>query len=191
MPHGGRRGNSLFALHTDATPSSPNLPMAQAALMGPPLSPREPRRSGRRAPAPISTSSLTPDSPRPPDSPASAHTFSRKENGHRPTLSSANSSGSGRSKRSAKPDDQDDPHNALQEHPQNATTRTSPPTNPKNKRKPKDKERPPPIQILAVSLPSAPEIVEDGEVDPIPGDEEDSSVTRCICGRQDAGAIIL
>ncbi|EIN11927.1 hypothetical protein PUNSTDRAFT_142135 [Punctularia strigosozonata HHB-11173 SS5] len=160
--------------------------MAQAALMGPPLSPREPRRSGRRAPAPISTSSLTPDSPRPPDSPASAHTHSRKENGHRPTLSSANSSGSGRSKRSAKPDDHDDPHNALQEHPQNATSRTSPLTNSKNKRRTKDKERPPPIQILTEPGFTAPDNVEDGEVDPILGDEEDSSITRCICGRQDA-----
>jgi hypothetical protein len=157
--------------------------------MGPPLSPREPRRSGRRAlPAPISTSSLTPDSPRPPDSPASAHTHIRKENGHRPALSSANSSTSGKSKRSSKLDDHDDTQTALQDHPQNATARATPPANPK-KRKGKDKDRPPPIQIITQPAHISTDNVEDAEAEGIPGDEEDSSVTRCICGRQDAGPL--
>ncbi|KAF9012365.1 hypothetical protein BDQ17DRAFT_1343753 [Cyathus striatus] len=159
--------------------------MAQAATMGPPLSPRETRRSGRRSAPSVSTASKSPDSDQPPR---------QKENTLRPSVS-ANASNP-RNKR-PKQEDLDD---SVDDRKNNTVVSTTPasPTVPtvaaptaapttngasKQKRKPKDKEKekekdkipnpPPPHDVPLVT-------VEPPTQDP--QEEEEQGITRCVCG---------
>ncbi|KAK2463246.1 hypothetical protein APHAL10511_004901 [Amanita phalloides] len=136
--------------------------MAQAATMGPPLSPREPRRSGRRS-APFSRS---PDS-----EPLSRH----KELPPRPAHVSANSNP--RNKR-PKQEDQDDPvDDNKTPHPLPASS-TNGSSNARSKRKVKDRDKQ--VAILDnppdTSTPHAEDIAADV------ADEEEQGITRCVCG---------
>lgn len=142
--------------------------MAQASSMGPPLSPRETRRSGRRSAHSGSTStSKSPDSdplPRPKDGP------------QRPSLTS-HPSGS-RGKR-LKQEDMDDPVVDRKNAHSGSTTSSSSAQGAatgRSRRKKKEKD-----EDLVPE-----ESVDDGADDePVPdaGDEdEEASVTRCVCG---------
>lgn len=130
--------------------------------MGPPPSPKEPRRSGRRSVPSHSSSKSPAPSPHPESVPR------LKEN--RPTLSSSSSS---RSKRS-KQEEIDEPFEDMPKPPTNHQN------NGRNKRKPKDKQ----------STPTPPSIdnnhtQKDTRVSEEPADtsaQEEEGVTRCICG---------
>lgn len=149
--------------------------MANASEMGPPLSPRETRRSGRRsAQSASASSSKSPDSPvseSAANTPAHPPRPSRENSGHgrRPSLSSHNSNG--RSKR-LKQEDIDE--GVGEDSTSNGTAGTA--TNGRGRRKVKDKNS------------GATDIVVD---DAAGGDharregapaEEEPSVTRCVCG---------
>jgi len=151
--------------------------MAQTATMGPPLSPRETRRSGRRsAPSASTSTSKSPDSdpaPRPKDIP------------HRPSLTSNNSGG--RNKRLKQEDIEgsvDDRKSGP--NPTNGTaSSTHGNANGRAKRKAKDKDKQSAITGVISEVPSG-----SGE-DPSIGEpeEEEQGVTRCVCGS--AGACCL
>jgi hypothetical protein len=141
--------------------------MAQAATMGPPLSPREPRRSGRRSVPSTSTSaSKSPDSDPAPR---------QKENPPRPPLASNNSGG--RQKR-LKQEDYDDPpdermNGSAASTPSGSSAHGT--TNGRNKRKAKETKQ------LA-------DLVNEGPADLIGNppldapEEEEQGITRCVCG---------
>jgi hypothetical protein len=141
--------------------------MAQAATMGPPLSPREPRRSGRRSVPSTSTStSKSPDSDQAPR---------QKENLPRPPLASNNSNGR---QRRPKQEDNDDPPDeringsAASTPPGNSVHGTS---NGRNKRKAKESKQPAdvsndgPVNLIGNPPLDTPE-------------EEEQGITRCVCG---------
>lgn len=144
--------------------------MAQVATMGPPLSPRETRRSGRRS-APSSTSK----SPKSPNSESA------------PRLPVVNrSSSSASSRKRAKQDDLEDPPDESHKSSSNGTSNGVTPLqngNGRTKRKGKDKEKP----VLNLAIDS---IIAEGEhadvVLELNGDpdaeEEEQGVTRCVCG---------
>ncbi|KAF5354849.1 hypothetical protein D9756_005328 [Leucocoprinus leucothites] len=144
--------------------------MAQAATMGPPLSPREIRRSGRRS-APSATSK-SPDSDLPPR---------QKENTHRPSQSSATANRGKRTK------DEPDDHNDDRKHPASATHSTasnSSSANTKGKRKNKDKDKDKDREKQRLSIDAAAESLQDPQddkaIDPV--EEEEQGITRCVCG---------
>ncbi|CAL1707272.1 unnamed protein product [Somion occarium] len=140
--------------------------MANVSPMGPPPSPKEPRRSGRRS-LPSTSSSKSPAG-----SPTSDSAPKSKENNSRPPLTSSNSSG--RTKR-AKHEDIDD---MPEEFPKAVVNGA---TNGRNKRKGKEKEKGPlTIDIPDDALSSILEPI-DGNADPNPQEEEEAGVTRCIC----------
>jgi hypothetical protein len=149
--------------------------MAQVATMGPPLSPRETRRSGRRsAPSGSTSTSKSPDSP----SSESA-----------PRLPVVNRSSSVSSRKRTKQDDLDDPPDESHKNSSNGSNGTPnalPPLqngNGRTKRKGKEKEKP----VLNLAIDS---ILAEGEqpgvVLELNGDpeveEEEQGVTRCVCG---------
>jgi len=142
--------------------------MAQAATMGPPLSPREPRRSGRRSVPSTSTSaSKSPDS-----DPAPRH----KEILHRPPLASNNSSG--RQKR-LKQEDYDDPPDERKNGSAASTSSgssTHGASNGRTKRKAKENK-----QLTEVASNERPAgLIGDPPLDA--PEEEEQGITRCVCG---------
>ncbi|EPQ57240.1 hypothetical protein GLOTRDRAFT_115246 [Gloeophyllum trabeum ATCC 11539] len=150
--------------------------MAQAATMGPPLSPlaREPRRSGRR-PAPLFNAIASPTSHSPDPQPLSPTVPRIKE-----PLQRSTSNGSNRNKR-AKQEDLDD---ALEDHPlKNGTNGAT--TNSRAKRKGKEKE---PEKDRAAVVDINIDEAKNGAADedaPMDGPDDEQSVTRCICGDED------
>jgi hypothetical protein len=147
--------------------------MAQVATMGPPLSPRETRRSGRRnAPSGSTSTSKSPDSP----SSESA-----------PRLPAVNrSSSSASSRKRTKQEDLEEPPDDSHKNSSNGTPNGAPPLqngNGRTKRKGKEKEKP----VLNLAIDS---IIAEGEqadvVLEMNGDpdaeEEEQGVTRCVCG---------
>lgn len=153
--------------------------MANASQMGPPLSPRETRRSGRRSAqsASAGSSSKSPDSPvsesatQPPAHPP-RQSKENLGNGHRPALSTHSSNG--RSKR-LKQEDIDD---GVGEDTATSGVPTVA-TNGRAKRKVKDK-----LSTLAgfVTQDMAGGGIPMDDAAPAEGGEEEPSVTRCVCG---------
>ncbi|KAI0823369.1 hypothetical protein BC628DRAFT_1325067 [Trametes gibbosa] len=140
--------------------------MANVATMGPPPSPKEPRRSGRR---PAASSSKSPAG-----SPPSEATPKPKDPPSRPSLNTTQSNG--RNKR-AKNEDIDEP---LEELPKNAVNGNGGAS--RSKRKGKEKEK----MALVVQIPQDEnqenvELVGDDGTVENGEDEEESGVTRCIC----------
>ncbi len=140
--------------------------MANVATMGPPPSPKEPRRSGRRQ-APSSSKS-------PAGSPPSEVNPKTKDNATRPPPNSSHTNG--RNKR-AKNEDLDEP---LEELHKNGVTSNG--GQPRYKRKGREKEK----IALVVEIPNDgndnnPEAVGDDAAGENGDDEEESGVTRCIC----------
>ena len=137
--------------------------MAQAATMGPPLSPREPRRSGRRS-APFA--SRSPDSepiPRQKDFPL------------RPALVSTNSNS--KNKR-PKQEEQDDPQEDRKIPIPHSASSTNGSSNGRSKRKTKDRDKHLPVldNVPDTSTPHPEDVVAD-----VP-EEEEQGITRCVCG---------
>jgi len=141
--------------------------------MGPPLSPRETRRSGRRSlPSASASTSKSPDCDAPPK---------QKDSSHRPPLTS-NNSGSGRQKRLKKEDPEDpvDDRKTSSDPSTSTTTSGNLPTSGRAKRKQKDKEKHLPIEIVPAS--DAPlDSAEDLKAD-VHEEEEEQGITRCVCG---------
>ncbi|EIW62668.1 uncharacterized protein TRAVEDRAFT_34052 [Trametes versicolor FP-101664 SS1] len=140
--------------------------MANVATMGPPPSPKEPRRSGRR-PMPSSSKS-------PAGSPPSEAVPKPKEQASKPSLNHTHSNG--RTKR-AKNEDIDEP---LEELPKNGVNGNGGAS--RSKRKGKEKEK----MALVVTIPQNEnqenlELVGDDGVGETGEDEEEGGVTRCIC----------
>ncbi|KAH9961561.1 hypothetical protein BC827DRAFT_1202858 [Russula dissimulans] len=147
--------------------------MAQVATMGPPLSPRETRRSGRRsAPSGSTSTSKSPDSPSSESAP------------RLPTVNRSSSSTSSRKR--TKQDEPEDPPDELHKNGSNGTSNGVPPLqngNGRTKRKGKEKEKP----VLNLAIDSI--VAEDGQPDvalELNGDpdaeDEEQGVTRCVCG---------
>lgn len=151
--------------------------MANPSNMGPPLSPRETRRSGRRSAQSASGSgSKSPDSQ---NSESATHTTpahtraSRETSAHRPSLSTHNSNG--RSKR-LKQEELDDGVGEDVPAGGGGTPTATTTTNGRGKRKTKEK-----VSELVVDD----KIADDhAELDANVGEgvEEEPSVTRCVCG---------
>ena len=151
--------------------------MANVATMGPPPSPKEPRRSGRR-PAPSSSKSPagSPPSEAPPAAPKPKDAAARPS--HNPTHSNGSHS---RNKR-AKNEDIEEP---LEEVHKNGVTGNG--GSLRSKRKGKEKEKIP----LVVEIPNGDngtgaEAVVDGVVEENGEDEEEGGITRCICQKYGA-----
>ncbi|KAI0267116.1 hypothetical protein BC834DRAFT_1026622 [Gloeopeniophorella convolvens] len=147
--------------------------MAQVATMGPPLSPRETRRSGRRSvPSGSASTSKSPDSP-------------SSESAPRPPAVKRSSSVSSTRKRT-KQEEPDDPSDEHHKNGPNGTTNGITPLqngNGRTKRKGKEKEKP--VLGLAIDTIMAegqhPDLVLDLSADP-EAEEEEQGVTRCVCG---------
>jgi hypothetical protein len=148
--------------------------MAQVATMGPPLSPRETRRSGRRnAPSGSTSTSKSPDSPNSESAP------------RLPVVNRSSSSASSRKR--TKQEDTDEPPDETHKNGSNGTPNTLPPLqngNGRTKRKGKEKEKP----ILNIAIDSIitkegeqPEVILELNGDP-DAEEEEQGVTRCVCG---------
>jgi len=153
--------------------------MAQAATMGPPLSPRETRRSGRRSAPSASTS--TSKSPQPESVPQP------KEKPSRPSLTTSNSNG--RNRRLKQEDLEDsvgEPKSAS-----NGSGARHANANGRTKRKGKEKEKQPTtVDIVSESpVSKAKSVVSNEEVPAEPPEEEEQGITRCVCGS--AGACSL
>ncbi|KAH9054310.1 hypothetical protein EDB87DRAFT_1689314 [Lactarius vividus] len=171
-----------LALALSLPPSRPIPPfMAQVAMMGPPLSPRETRRSGRRsAPSGSTSTSKSPDSP-------------NSESAPRLLAPPNRSSSSTSSRKRTKQEDLDDPPDDSHKNTPNGTTNGVTPLhngNGRTKRKGKEKEKP----VLGLAIDS---IIAEGEQTDIVLDlngepdveEEEQGVTRCVCGN--AGMLFL
>ncbi|KIP06985.1 hypothetical protein PHLGIDRAFT_30230 [Phlebiopsis gigantea 11061_1 CR5-6] len=144
--------------------------MANVATMGPPPSPKEPRRSGRRSVPSASTSKS------PTGSPTTESAPKPKDNPQRPPLPL--SSSSSRSKR-AKNEELDEP---LEENPKNGINGTTPApaVNGRAKRKGKEKEKGLTIDIpVDEDHPKASSSTTGADVQE--EEEEEAGVTRCIC----------
>lgn len=147
--------------------------MAQVATMGPPLSPRETRRSGRRsAPSGSTSASKSPDSPSSESAP------------RLPVVNRSSSSVSSRKR--TKQEDVDEPPDESHKNSSNGTPNPLPPLqngNGRTKRKGKEKEKP--VLNLAIDSIIAegeqPDIIVELNVDP-DAEEEEQGVTRCVCG---------
>ena len=144
--------------------------MANVSPMGPPPSPNEPRRSGRRS-LPSTSSSKSPagsptsDSAPPPKSKENKDTS-------RPPLSTSHSSGRHKKLK------HEDGEEAQEEFTKSSSNGA---TNGRNKRKGKEREKGP----LAIDIPDdqLSSILEpiDGNADPNGGEEDEAGITRCIC----------
>jgi hypothetical protein len=147
--------------------------MAQVSLMGPPLSPRETRRSGRRSvPSGSTSTSKSPDSP-------------SSESTPRPPAVNRSSSSTSSRKRT-KQEELDDPPDESHKNPPNGTANGVTPLqngNSRTKRKGKEKEKP----VLGLAIDTI--MAERGQADLIldlngdpEAEEEEQGVTRCVCG---------
>lgn len=142
--------------------------MAQAATMGPPLSPREIRRSGRRsAPSASTSASKSPDSDLPPR---------QKENSQRPPQSSSTSARKQRLKEDTEEHADDRKHATTALHPTTTSNSNSANTKGKRKNKEKDKQR----LSIDVSAETLQEPADDKAMEPV--EEEEQGITRCVCG---------
>ncbi|KII92439.1 hypothetical protein PLICRDRAFT_471509 [Plicaturopsis crispa FD-325 SS-3] len=168
--------------------------MAQVAAMGPPLSPRETRRSGRRsAPSASASTSKSPVSPssepgtgirQTKDDASSSHSSNNNNNTttaasatttrkpRRASLSTSN--GSGRNARRFKQEDVDEGVGDTREN-----VAAPPATNGRSKRKGKEKERGG-VGAVDVTL-ASPSTHPDGATAPDDGEDE-QGITRCVCG---------
>lgn len=147
--------------------------MAQAATMGPPLSPRETRRSGRRSAHSASAStSKSPDSPAPESLPRTKDPSARS--------APPNNNPNGRTKR-PKQEDIDDtiPSKNTQS---NGITTNHANSNGRSKRKGKEKEKAHSMDQLVEPVPSKQSSASAATTDPQDDDAEEQGVTRCICG---------
>ena len=147
--------------------------MAQVAMMGPPLSPRETRRSGRRsAPSGSTSTSKSPDSPNSESAPRLVTT----------NRSSSSTSSRKRTKQEDLDDPPDDPHKSASNGTPNGVTPLQN-GNGRTKRKGKEKEKP--VLDLAIDSIIAEreqtDIVLDLNTEP-DAEEEEQGVTRCVCG---------
>ncbi|KAH9948951.1 hypothetical protein B0H21DRAFT_689181 [Amylocystis lapponica] len=137
------------------------------ATMGPPPSPKEPRRSGRRA-APSASTSKSPAG-----SPASDAPPKPKESSHRHSHStSSNPSRNKRTKHEENEDTPDEPHKNGINGNGNARAR----------RKGKDKEK----TALVVEITNGDELIPvdvagDDGTEKVEEEEEEAGITRCIC----------
>ncbi|OJA11701.1 hypothetical protein AZE42_02091 [Rhizopogon vesiculosus] len=149
--------------------------------MGPPLSPRETRRSGRRS-APSASGSTS----KSPDSPASESLPRTKEGTTRPTLPSSTSNN--RTKR-LKQEDPEEPIPTKNAH-ANGTNSSHGNSNGRAKRKANGKEK---------NLPSTDQLIESASnkhsnshtgsaADLQDDDSEEQGITRCICGQNEEDA---
>ncbi|KAL0956580.1 hypothetical protein HGRIS_002718 [Hohenbuehelia grisea] len=155
--------------------------MAQPATMGPPLSPREPRRSGRRsAPSASASTSKSPDSDAPPPR--------TKEPSQRPPLPSTSS---GAKSKRPKVEDGDDPVedartvNGSANGTPSTSTQGNGGSNGRAKRKPKEKDKQSSVADSVsepISRKSKQVVVEVEEVPVDPQDDEAEGITRCVCG---------
>jgi len=146
--------------------------MAQAA-MGPPLSPRETRRSGRRsAPSTSTSASKSPDSDQPP----------RQKDGVPRPVPTSTSSGA-RTKRLKQEDleeNVDDRRNPISTPTSASTSFASNPTvvsGGKSKRKVKEKDK-----QLAIDEHGDPPSASAEDHPPDATEEEEQGITRCVCG---------
>lgn len=156
--------------------------MAQAATMGPPLSPKEIRRSGRRSiPSASTSASKSPDlDPAP----------KQKEIINRPGLASNNSNG--RQKRLKQEDlDElvDDRKNGSAPSTSSASSTHGASINGRAKRKPKEKEKEKDKQPVldAVMSEAIPGQADNPAING--AEEEEQGITRCICGSTGASFI--
>ncbi|KAH0827902.1 Golgi CORVET complex core vacuolar protein 8-domain-containing protein [Lanmaoa asiatica] len=147
--------------------------MAQAATMGPPLSPRETRRSGRRsAPSASASTSKSPDSPPPESAPRTKDSSNRS--------APPNNNPNPRTKR-PKQEDIDDPIPNKNAH-SNGNASNHANSNGRSKRKGKEKEKPPSMDHLVEPVPSKHSSASAGTAEPQDDDVEEQGITRCICG---------
>ena len=138
--------------------------------MGPPLSPRETRRSGRRsAPSVSASASKSPDSDQPPPK--------ERTNSSRTTASSTNN----RSKRLKQEDCDEGADDRKQTSVPSTSSGNNNNGNGKGRRRGKDKEK----QLNGSANEDAEVVVEDQPQDP-PEDEEEQGITRCVCGSSGA-----
>lgn len=158
--------------------------MAQAATMGPPLSPREPRRSGRRsAPSASASTSKSPDSDSAPPPP-------RVKEGpnHRRSLSTSTTNGKGKRPKTEDLDDAPEDGQSAISPVNGSSTPHSASGNGRNKRKPKEKDRQVSVtdsisEASSRKTVKAPVVgIEDASVEPADDEEDDQGVTRCVCG---------
>ncbi|KAG6820736.1 hypothetical protein H0H93_012382 [Arthromyces matolae] len=145
--------------------------MAQAATMGPPLSPRETRRSGRRSvPSASASASKSPDSDPPPK---------QKEIPNRPPLTSNNSTARQKRLKQEDVDDiVDDRKNGSAPSTSSSSSNSTTNSN-RTKRKLKDKDK-----QVAIEPVVSEDIIEDPSLNPpldVP-EEEEQGITRCVCG---------
>lgn len=168
---------STIPSHFLISPSyRPTSAMANVATMGPPPSPKEPRRSGRR-PAPSSSKSPVGSPP----SEANPAPPKNKDPAGRPSHNPPHSNGAARNKR-AKNEDLDEP---LEELHKNGVTNNG--GSLRSKRKGKDKEK----ISLVVEIPNNDndgnlEAVADDGTEENGDDEEEGGITRCICQKYGA-----
>ncbi|KAF9241624.1 hypothetical protein BU15DRAFT_44726 [Melanogaster broomeanus] len=155
--------------------------MAQAATMGPPLSPRETRRSGRRsAPSASASTSKSPDSPAPESAPRNKDTSTRS--------APSNSNANGRTKRPKQEDLED---TILHKNAQpNGSTSHHGNSYGRSKRKGKEKEKANTstdhlMESISTKLPNS---ASAGTAEPQEEDVEEQGVTRCICGMNEDDA---
>ena len=140
------------------------------ATMGPPLSPRETRRSGRRsAPSVSASTSKSPDSDQPP---RSKDTSSRGP---------SSSTGSGGRNKRLKQEDFEEPPDDRKHYPASSVASSVSNNTSKTKRKTKDKEKDkdkqePNVDLGDQDLASVENQVKD------PPEEEEQGITRCVCG---------
>ncbi|KAF8070486.1 hypothetical protein FPV67DRAFT_1487563 [Lyophyllum atratum] len=144
--------------------------MAQAATMGPPLSPRETRRSGRRSlPSASTSASKSPDSDPAPR---------QKEISHRPPLTSNNSSGRQKRLKQEDVDENVDERKNGSAPSTSSTSSTHALTAGRAKRKAKDKDK----QATAEAA-SGGDAVDASQNVPLDApEEEEQGITRCVCG---------
>ena len=141
--------------------------------MGPPLSPRETRRSGRRSAHSASAStSKSPDSPAPESLPRTKDSSTRS--------APPNNNPNGRAKR-PKQEDVDDTIPNKNAQP-NGSTSNHANSNGRSKRKGKEKEKPPSMDQLIEPVPSKQSSASAGTAEPQDDDAEEQGITRCICG---------
>ena len=141
----------------------------QMTTMGPPLSPRETRRSGRRsAPSASASTSKSPDSDQPPRP---------KDTSRGPS----SSTGSGGRNKRLKQEDYEEPPDDRKNYPASSVASSVPNSTGKAKRRAKDrdKEKDKPESNMNSGdqdMASVENQVQD------PPEEEEQGITRCVCG---------
>lgn len=147
------------------------------ATMGPPLSPRETRRSGRRsAPSVSASTSKSPDSDQPPR---------QKDTSSRGPSSSTGPGG--RNKR-LKQEDYEEPPEERKIFPASSTASSASNSTSKAKRKTKDKDREKDKQESNFSSGDQDVTSVENQVQD-PPEEEEQGITRCVCGS--AGTFVV